>query len=165
MKIGRAVHLCAAMKQRLSDASQQAARACTCRERTTRAHDHLRALVLSSSRICPALVRLASGMASPDGDEDFCPFDALPVLLLRVIMLALPVDPRARAACVCRGWRAFLADPSLWRVLDLTPAGGVVAERVTENLVRGAVARAGGQRACPALLLSRSAARYLRVTR
>jgi hypothetical protein len=73
------------------------------------------------------------------------PFDALPEPVLRVIMLALPVDARARAACVCRSWRAFLADPSLWLHLDLTPAGGVVAGRVTENLVRGAVARAGGQ--------------------
>ena len=71
--------------------------------------------------------------------------NALPEEALRVIMLALPADARARAACVCRGWRAFLADPSLWQVLDLTPAGGVVAERVTENLVRGAVARAAGQ--------------------
>jgi hypothetical protein len=68
---------------------------------------------------------------------------------LRVIMMALPVDARARASCVCRSWRAFLADTSLWQVLDLTPAGGVAAARVTENLVRGAVARAGGQRACP----------------
>jgi hypothetical protein len=76
-------------------------------------------------------------------------FDTLPEPVLRVIMLALPVDERARAACVCRSWRAFLADPSLWQVLDLTPAGGLAAARVTENLVRGAVARAGGQRACP----------------
>jgi hypothetical protein len=83
------------------------------------------------------------------------PFDALPEPVLRVIMLALPVDARARAACVCRGWRAFLADVSLWQLLDLTPAGGVAAERVTENLVRGAVARAAGQRACPPFWLSR----------
>jgi hypothetical protein len=77
-------------------------------------------------------------------------FDTLPEPVLRVIMLALPVDERARAACVCRSWRAFLADPSLWQVLDLTPAGGLAAARVTENLVRGAVARAGGQlRTCP----------------
>ncbi len=75
-------------------------------------------------------------------------FNALPALVWRVIMLALPVDARARAACVCRSWRAFLADVSLWQVLDLTPAGGVAAERVAENLVRGAVARAAGQRAC-----------------
>jgi hypothetical protein len=71
--------------------------------------------------------------------------NALPEEALRAIMLALPVDARARAACVCRGWRAFLADPSLWQVLDLTPAGGVAAARVTENLVRGAVARAARQ--------------------
>ena len=72
-------------------------------------------------------------------------FDALPEEALRVIMLALPVDARGRAACVCRGWRAFLAEPSLWQVLDLTPAGGVAAGRLTENLVRGAVVRAAGQ--------------------
>ena len=72
-------------------------------------------------------------------------FDALPLAALRVLFLALPMDERARAACVCRSWRAFLADPSLWHVLDLTPAGGVVAARVTENLVRSAVHRAAGQ--------------------
>ena len=71
-------------------------------------------------------------------------FDALPVPVLRVIFLALPVDERARAACVCRAWRAFLLDVSLWQVLDLTAAGGVAAERVTENLARGAVGRAAG---------------------
>ena len=72
-------------------------------------------------------------------------FDALPEPVMRVLFLALPVDERARAACVCRSWRAFLADVSLWQVLDLTPAGGVAAERVTENLVRCAVRRAAGQ--------------------
>ena len=72
-------------------------------------------------------------------------FEALPEEALRVIFLTLPVDVRAQAACVCRSWRAFLADPSLWLQLDLTPAGGVAAARVTENLVRGAVARAARQ--------------------
>jgi hypothetical protein len=71
-------------------------------------------------------------------------FDALPEEALRVIFLALPVDARAQAACVCRSWRAFLEDASLWQVLDLT-AGGVAAERVAENLMRGAVARAARQ--------------------
>ena len=71
-------------------------------------------------------------------------FDALPEPALRVIMLALPVDDRARAACVCRFLRAFLADPTLWQVVDLTPAGGVDRERLTPALVRGAVARAAG---------------------
>jgi hypothetical protein len=72
-------------------------------------------------------------------------FDALPEPVMRVLFLALPVDARARAACVCRSWRVFLADTSLWLHLDLTPAGGVAAAHVTENLVRGAVARAAGQ--------------------
>ena len=58
------------------------------------------------------------------------------------MMLALPVDARAQAACVCRSWRAFLADVSLWQVLDLSPAGGVAARLVTETLAFGAVARA-----------------------
>jgi hypothetical protein len=80
-----------------------------------------------------------------DPDVALAPFDAVPPTLLRVIMLALPVDARAQAACVCRSWRAFLADVSLWQVLDLTPSGGVAAARVTENLVRGVVARAAGQ--------------------
>ena len=71
--------------------------------------------------------------------------NALPDAALRAIMLALPVDARARAACVCRAWRAFLADPSLWRVLDLTPAGGVAWQLVTPALVRGAFARAARQ--------------------
>ena len=104
--------------------------------------------------------RLASGTAVASA-----PFDALPEPVLRVIMLALPVAARARAACVCRSLRAFLADPSLWQVLDLSPAGGVDAERVTKNIMRGAVARAAGQRACPLYGYRGPAARYLRAAR
>ena len=77
-------------------------------------------------------------------DAVMTPFDAVPAEALRVVMLALPVDERARAATVCRSWRAFLADPSLWQVLDLTPSGGVDAPSLTEALFRGAVARAAG---------------------
>ena len=90
----------------------------------------------------PAAVLRCGSMAS-DLAVDFAPFDALPEPVLRVIMLALPVDARAQAACVCRSWRAFLADASLWEVLDLTPAGGVAAERLTEDFVDGAAERAG----------------------
>lgn len=72
-------------------------------------------------------------------------FDAVPDEALWVIMLALPLLARARAACVCPSWRAFLTDPSLWSVLDLTPAGGVDKDRVTEALLRALVARAGGK--------------------
>ena len=49
--------------------------------------------------------------------------EALAVAVLHVAPV-LPVDARARAACVCRAWRDFLADPALWQVLDLTLAGG-----------------------------------------
>jgi hypothetical protein len=68
--------------------------------------------------------------------------NVLPEEALRILFLALPVDARARAACVCRTWRAFLADPTLWQVLDLTDAGGVTSR--SRDLLRGAVARAAG---------------------
>ena len=92
----------------------------------------------------PARALRCSSMA-PRLRSDVVRFDAVPEEALRVIVLALPVDSRARAACVCRSWRALLSDPSLWQVLDLTTAGGVATRRVTANLVRGAVARAAGQ--------------------
>ena len=70
---------------------------------------------------------------------------ALPEPVLRAIMLALPVDSRARCAVVCRALRDLLADVALWQELDLSPAGGLAPERVTRALVRGAAARAAGQ--------------------
>ena len=70
---------------------------------------------------------------------------ALPEPVLRVIMLALPVNARGRAACVCRSWRALLSDVSLWQVLDLTTAAAVARNGLTDTLVRGAVARAAGR--------------------
>ena len=114
-----------------------------------------------SYRASPAAA-LRCGSMAPRLRSAVVRFDALPEEALRAIMLALPVDARAQAACVCRGWRAFLADVSLWQVLDLSPSGGVAARRVTENLARGAVARAGGQRACPPLWLSRPGCEFRR---
>ena len=70
--------------------------------------------------------------------------EALAVAVLHVAPV-LPVDARARAACVCRAWRDFLADPALWQVLDLTLAGGVAAARITDAVLRGAVKRAAGR--------------------
>jgi hypothetical protein len=64
-----------------------------------------------------------------------------PSLALRVFLL-LPVNQRARACCVCRGWRAFLADPALWTRLDLS---SFAKERLTDALLRGAAAKARGQ--------------------
>ena len=103
----------------------------------------------SASRVCYPRRRtpraaLRFGSMAPRLRSAVVRFDALPEPALRVLFLTLPVDARARAACVCRGWRAFLSDVSLWQVLDLSPAG-VAAERVTENLVRGALARAAGR--------------------
>jgi hypothetical protein len=74
-----------------------------------------------------------------------CPFDALPVPLLSHIFALLPVDARARCAAVCRGWCAVVADPALWHVLDLSPAGGLHRRVMPPALVREAAARAGGQ--------------------
>ena len=65
-----------------------------------------------------------------------CPIATLPQSLLRTILAALPVDARARACAVCRAWRDVLADATLWQVLDLSPSGGVAAERVTPTLHR-----------------------------
>jgi hypothetical protein len=41
----------------------------------------------------------------------------LPPALVHKIFLMLAADVRGRASCVCRGWRAVLADPSLWSCL------------------------------------------------
>ncbi len=71
-------------------------------------------------------------------------FASLPhALALRVFAL-LPVDERARCACVSRGWCATVADGSLWQRLDLSPAGGVARERVTDAFLLGLAARAAG---------------------
>ena len=69
---------------------------------------------------------------------------SLPVATLREVLLRLPVDERAHAAAVCRTWRDLLSDRSLWTRLDLSDAGGVARTRVTDALLRGAAAKAGG---------------------
>jgi hypothetical protein len=81
------------------------------------------------------------------GDEDPSPPSALAPRMHSVVALLifaqLPVDSRARCACVCRGWRAVLAERSLWTRLDVSRTSGVTAA-VTNALLRGAAARAGG---------------------
>jgi hypothetical protein len=66
----------------------------------------------------------------------------LPHALVQAIFLLLPVDARARAAAVCRGWRAVLADPSFWLRLDLSDARVTCPK--TDAALLGAAARAGG---------------------
>ena len=66
-----------------------------------------------------------------------------PAVMLRILSF-LPVDARARATLVCCAWRDSLADPAVWTVLDLSPESGV-RRPVTEDVLRGAAARARGQ--------------------
>jgi hypothetical protein len=68
----------------------------------------------------------------------------LPRFLVLDIFSLLPVDARARAACVCRGWHATLLEPSLWTRLDVSPSSGVRV-RVTVAVLRGAAAKARGR--------------------
>jgi len=70
--------------------------------------------------------------------------DALPPAAVREILLRLPVDQRARAACVCCGWRDAAAEHKLWTVLDLTQASGVTL-RLAPELLLAAAARAQGR--------------------
>jgi hypothetical protein len=71
---------------------------------------------------------------------------ALPPALLQRILVLLPVDLRARSAAVCRGWRATLADPSLWTRLDLSDAAGLSLRRVTDRVFCAAPRRARAAR-------------------
>jgi hypothetical protein len=68
---------------------------------------------------------------------------SLPHALVLLILTLLPVDVRARCACVCRAWRAALSERSLWVRLDMSRTSGVT-RAVTDALLRGAAARAGG---------------------
>ncbi len=66
---------------------------------------------------------------------------ALPLSILLCVFSLLPVTWRARAACVCRGWRAALSEPSLWQRLDLN----YEARDVTDAILFGAAAKARGR--------------------
>ena len=72
-------------------------------------------------------------------------FTSLPLELARRIFLALPVDRRAQAACVCRSWRDALADPALWTRLDISAPSGVNMTLNRDALLLGAAARASGR--------------------
>jgi len=67
----------------------------------------------------------------------------LPTELVRLVFLLLPADVRLRCREVCRGWCAFLAEASLWRVCDLSARSGVAARRKLA-LLRAATERAQG---------------------
>lgn len=70
---------------------------------------------------------------------------AFPQLPLHVELLTfsfLPADQRLRCAEVSRGWRATVAQPALWRRVDLSPASGVAQPSLA--LLLAALRRAGG---------------------
>ena len=70
---------------------------------------------------------------------------SLPLVVAHRVFLLLPADQRARCATVCRGWRALLADASLWTRLDLSDASGVVGDYEAGERVQRAAERACGQ--------------------
>ena len=70
-------------------------------------------------------------------------FASLPHSVALQIFALLPADQRARAAVICRAWRAIVAEPCLWTRLDLSPASGV-KRPVTDAVLRGAAALARG---------------------
>ena len=74
-------------------------------------------------------------------ESGICWFALLPPAVALEIFAILPADARARATLVCRAWRDFLAEPTAWARLDLSPASGVTVA-ITDAVLRGAVARA-----------------------
>ena len=58
---------------------------------------------------------------------------------LSLLLPLLPLDCRARAACVCRAWRAAAAHPALWEELSFERC----AARVREETLASLCARAG----------------------
>ena len=89
-----------------------------------------------------ALPARRSGRVAAAAEQRAWAFPQLPLPLALHIFLQLPADARLRCAEVCRGWRATVARPELWRRLDLSPASGV-AQPVSPTLLHAAVARAG----------------------
>jgi hypothetical protein len=73
---------------------------------------------------------------------DTATFASLPLPLVQRIFLALAVDARGRACCVCRAWRDVLAEPALWTRLDMS--GVRVQLRRFLDVLRGASGRSRG---------------------
>jgi hypothetical protein len=82
-------------------------------------------------------------MADAADDQALSALAPLPHAVVLLIFLLLPVDLRARCACVCSSWRAALSERFLWTRLDVSHTSGNSVV-VTDALLRGAAARAGG---------------------
>ena len=59
--------------------------------------------------------------------------------VLSLLLPVVPLDARARAACVCRAWRAATSHPALWEELDFEHC----AVHVTNATLASLCARAG----------------------
>ena len=88
--------------------------------------------------------RSACLAAAAEASQPSAALQLLPLPLAQRIFTLLPVDSRARAACVARAWRAALADPLLWTRLDLSENSGV-ARRADDAVLRAAAALAQGK--------------------
>jgi hypothetical protein len=88
------------------------------------------------------LLRAAMAAVAAADERAADAFACLPLAVVLHVFTLLPVDARARAAAVCKTWCNALAERSLWTILDLSLAGGVARERVTDALLRGAAAKA-----------------------
>lgn len=66
-------------------------------------------------------------VAAPNPNPPPCSLAALPLVLLRAILLCVPVDTRLRCREVCCGWRDALSEPALWAAVDLSAQPGGVA--------------------------------------
>ena len=83
-------------------------------------------------------VEAAADLISPDAAT----LASLPLPLAQRIFLALPVDARGRASCVCRAWRDVLAEPALWTRLDMSDVD--VEWQRFAAMLQGAAGRARG---------------------
>jgi hypothetical protein len=72
------------------------------------------------------------------------PLVVLPRPLALLVLSFLPADHKLRCAAVCRGWRDALAERSVWRELELSPACGLTRP-ACDWLLREAAARAGNE--------------------
>jgi hypothetical protein len=88
---------------------------------------------------------LAATLGCPHADRPGAPsaLGCLPAELVLQVLLRLPLDARARCACVSAAWRALADSPALWREVSCRDAGAWSHGPCTPARARGAVARAG----------------------
>jgi len=102
------------------------------------------ALSQSSSSALHASVATLAARLSQTAVARSAGFDSLPLALQLAVWALLPVDARARCACVSRAWRAALDDPVVWRELDLSRGAGAPSRALTPAFLLAACARALG---------------------